>query len=225
MMQLKNRKSLVAVFAHPDDESMGPAGTLHKYTKTHDVYIICATKGEAGQPSPPKLSEKELGEIRAKELKNAAKNIGAKDVFFLGFIDGQLSNSLYQDLAEKIEQKLKIIKPEIIMTFEPRGVSGHIDHIAVSLATTFVFYKLPFIKTLLYSCAPIEFTSRVKDYFVYLPPGYKRSEVDKIVDISDVWDFKLKAIKAHISQRYIAKDILKRGKDLPKVEYFITLKK
>lgn len=224
MTQSKNRKSLVAVFAHPDDES-GPAGTLHKYTKTHNVYLICATKGEAGQESPPKFTEKELGEIRAKELKNAAKIIGAKDIFFLGFTDGMLSNSLYANLAAKIEQKLKLTRPETVMTFEPKGISGHIDHIAVSLATTFVFYKLPFIKTLLYSCAPIEFTRRVKDYFVYFPPGYKRSEVDKIVDVSDVWDFKLKAMKAHVSQKKVADDILKRRKGLPKEEYFIVLKK
>lgn len=225
MMQLKNRKSLVAVFAHPDDEAMGPAGTLHKYTKTHDVYLICATKGEVGQKSPPKYSAKELGEIRTKELKKAAKIIGAKDVFFLGFIDGELSNSLYQDLAAKIEQKLNLIKPEIIMTFEPKGISGHLDHIAVSLATTFVFYRLPFIKTLLCYCAPIELTRRVKDYFVYFPPGYRRSEVDKIVDVADVWDVKLKAMKAHVSQRYVADDILKRREGLPKKEYFTVLQK
>ena len=43
------RPSLVAIFAHPDDEAFGPAGTLKIYSKTHDIHLICATRGEAGE--------------------------------------------------------------------------------------------------------------------------------------------------------------------------------
>lgn len=42
---MKNK--LVCVFAHPDDEAFGPGGTIAKFSKTHAVYILCITRGEA----------------------------------------------------------------------------------------------------------------------------------------------------------------------------------
>lgn len=213
------RRTLVGIFAHPDDESFGPSGTLYKYTKTHDIYIICATKGENGGTG------EDLGKKRAKELEESAKLIGVKKVFFLGFIDGTLSNSIYHKLAAKIETKLKELKPEIVITFEPRGVSGHIDHIVVSMVTTFVVQKLPFIKTLLYFCLSREKRNTFGDYFIYFPPGYAKSEIAKTVDISDVWDLKIKAMMAHKSQAADAKRVIKSTNRAPKEEHFLKYKK
>ncbi len=220
----KSRKTLVAVFAHPDDESFGPCCTLHKYTKTHDVYIICATKGEVGL-SPKYGSNNTLGEIRAKELEKSAKLIGAKKVLFLGFLDGTLSNSLYHQLASKIESKLKELKPEIVITFEPRGVSGHIDHITVSMATTFVVQKLSYVKKLLYFCLSEEKRNTFGDYFIYFPPGYKKSEITKTVDVSSLWDLKIKAMAMHQSQKSDGQMVLKAISRAPKEEHFLELKK
>src|SRR3989338_3179000 len=126
-----------------------------------------------------------------KELRCSAQILGVKEVYFLGFADGTLSNSLYHRLAAKIEQKLKLLKPQTVLTFEPRGISGHIDHITVSLATTYVFYKLPFVQKLLYFCISEEERKLIKDYFIYFPPGYKKSQINQIVDVSDVWDTKV----------------------------------
>ena len=217
-MQTKS-KTVVAVFAHPDDEAFGPSGTLAKLSKKNDVYLLCATKGEAGG------NQKKLAQIRAQELKESAKIIGIKKVYFLGFKDGHLSNSVYHALAEKIEKKLKELKPHTVMTFEPRGVSGHIDHITVSMVTTFVFHKLPFVKTLLYYCIRQDERRKTSDYFIYFPPGYKDSEIDKTVNIKDVWETKVKAMKMHKSQIHDAKRILKMLKYLPKEEYFLEVKK
>lgn len=219
-MPSKNRtkQSIVAVFAHPDDEAFGPAGTIAQFAKNHDVYILCATKGEAN-------GNRQLGQIRSKELLKSAKILGAKGVYFLGFKDGCLCNSLYHVLAQKIEEKLKLIAPETIMTFEPRGISGHIDHITVSMVTTYVFYKLPFIKTLLYHCISREIRNKVGDYFIYFPPGYKRGEIDKVINIEDVWETKVKAMLAHKSQITDAERILKMSRNLPKEEYFLVLQK
>ena len=151
--------------------------------------------------------------------------MGVKQVFFLGFIDGTLSNSIYHKLAEKIEKHLRILKPETIITYEPRGISGHIDHITVSLVTTYVFYKLPFVKTLLYYCIGEKERKFAEDYFIYFPPGYKKEEIDKIVDIEDVWETKVKAMLSHKSQAKDAKRILEKRKNMPKKEYFQVLKK
>lgn len=217
-MHSRNRRSLVAVFAHPDDEAFGPAGTLAKFANDHDVYILCATKGEAN-------GDQQLGQIRPKELLKSAKILGVKKVYFLGFKDGCLCNQIYHDLARKIETKLKLLSPQTLITFEPRGISGHIDHITVSMVTTYVFYKLPFIKTLLYHCITQDLRNKVGDYFIYFPPGYRRSEIDKVVNIEDVWQTKVKAMLEHKSQIADAKRILKNHQNLPKEEYFLVLEK
>lgn len=222
-MSLKKskNKTLVAIFAHPDDEAFGPAGTLAKFAETHDVYILCATKGEAGKSQ---LSTDNLHDIRKKETEQSAKILGVKKVFFLGYIDGELNNNLYHKLAGKIEKRLKELKPEIIITFEPKGVSGHIDHIVVSLVTTYVFNKLKPVKKLLYYCIAQRERKYLKDYYIYFPQGYKKEEIDEVVDIVPYWDKKLKAILAHKSQKHDADKILKILKKIPKEEYFLVYK-
>ncbi|MBI2328026.1 PIG-L family deacetylase [Candidatus Curtissbacteria bacterium] len=219
MTLLKNPKTLVAVFAHPDDEAFGPAGTLVKLAKKNDIYILCATRGEAGG------DHQELAKIREKELLKSAAILGVREVYFLGFADGTLSNSIYHKLAEKIEEKIKILQPDTLLTFEPRGISGHIDHIVVSLVTTYVFNKLSVVNKLLYYCISDQERKLIKDYFIYFPPGYKKSEIDEIVDINDVWPTKLAAMMAHKTQRSDAEKILKIIKKLPKEEYFLVLEK
>ncbi len=217
-------KPLVAIFAHPDDEAFGPSGTIAKFSKTHDIYLICATGGEVGKNSLPQ-TEKALSQVRKQELLASSKILGVKKVYFLGFEDGMLSNNLYHKLASKIERKLKELKPEIVITFEPRGVSGHIDHITVSFVTTFVVKKLNFVKKLLYYCiTDTERTKYKRDYFIYFPDGYKHNEIDWKNDISSVWDTKVKAMKAHKSQKHDCDVILKVLEKLPRKENFLLLK-
>lgn len=218
------KKTIVCIFAHPDDESFGPSGTIYKLAKENDVYIICATRGEAGQNYSDKT--KKLAQMRASELRKSAKLLGVKNVYFLGFIDGTLSNSLYHTIADKIEKHLRRLKPETILTFEPHGISGHIDHIVVSRVSTFVFHKLPFIKTIMFHCLLDKIASHVgKNYFIHFGEGYKKSEINKIVDVSDVWDIKVKAMYFHKSQRHDADRILESRKNLPKEEYFLVKNK
>jgi LmbE family N-acetylglucosaminyl deacetylase len=218
------KKVVVAVFAHPDDEAFGPAGTLAKFSKTHNVYILCATGGEAGKNSLSQ-TEKKLSDIRKKELHASAKIIGVKKVFFLGFEDGTLSNNLYHKLASKIEEKLKELKPGTVITFEPHGISGHIDHITVSFVTTFVVNRLKTVKNLYYYCI-LENERRREpgEYFIYFPDGYKRSEIDWENDISEVWEIKKHAMRAHKSQKHDADVILKVLEKLPKREHFLKFK-
>lgn len=214
---------VVCVFAHPDDEAFGPSGTIHKFSEKYDVYILCATKGQAGQDSRSETSVK-LTTKRAQELKKSAAILGVKKVYFLGFRDGTLSNNLYHKLAEKISIHIKKLKPEIVLTFEPHGISGHIDHVTVSMVTTFVVQKLDFVKELWYHCLTEERAKLRKNYFIYFPPGYKRSQIDKIVDVSDVWTTKVEAMFAHESQKHDAESILNSFKNTPREEYFLITK-
>ncbi len=225
-------KNLVCIFAHPDDESFGPGGTIAKLSKKHNVYILCATKGDAGlqtQKSNIKSQKynsklKDLGTVRAEELRKSAKILGVKKVYFLGFKDGTLSNNLYHKLASKIQSHLNKLKPEIVITYEPRGISGHIDHITVSMVTMFAAQKSKFIKEVWQHCRPANYDKFIKNYFIYFPKGYKKSQINKIVKTSDVWDKKLEAMKAHKSQTADFERVLKIQSKFPKEEYFLVKK-
>ena len=217
------RKTVVCVFAHPDDESFGPSGTIHKLTQEYDVYLLCATKGQAGQDSNSGAGTS-LTTRRAEELRKSAKLLGVKKVHFLGFKDGALSNNLYHKLADKIRAYMEELRPEFVITYEPQGVSGHIDHITISMTTTFVVKKLSFIKEVWYYCLAKERAKKKENYFIHFPEGYARSQINKIVDVSDVWNVKEKAMMLHESQRHDAERILKDYKTLPKEECFIVKK-
>lgn len=213
-------KKIVGIFAHPDDEALGPSGTLATLTRDHEVYLICVTSGEAaGKTKEEKLA---IGEIRRKELLTSAKVLGIKEVFFLGYEDGQLCNSVYHQLAEDIAKKIEELRPEMVMTFEMRGVSGHIDHITVSMVTTFVFQKYSFIKKLMYYVTAKTVSDKNQGYFIFFPEGYKREDVDEVIDISHVWETKIKAMHAHQSQMKDVESVLKNTKDLPHEEYFLV---
>lgn len=213
---------LVCVFAHPDDEAFGPAGTIHKFTKTHDVYLLCATKGQVGQDSilEPK---KRLTERRVQELRTSAKILGVKQVYFLGFKDGTLSNNLYHKLAEKIKLHFEKLNPEIVMTYEPHGISGHIDHIAVSFVAQFVLrdHKKS-VKELWMYCLKKGREEFRNSYFVYFPKGYEADQIDKVMNVEDVWDLKVAAMHAHVSQIHDAKEVLRVAEKFPKEEYFLV---
>ena len=89
---------LLAVFAHPDDESMGMGGTLAKYSAEGvDTHLVCASRGERGWFGPeeqnPGLSA--LGQTRTIELEHAVKELGIKGLYFLDTIDGDVDKANY----------------------------------------------------------------------------------------------------------------------------------
>lgn len=214
---------MVCIFAHPDDESFGPSGTIHKHTKTHDVYIICATNGDAGQ-NHLKGSVKTLGSIRQEEIKESSTLLGVKKVFFLNYKDATLNNVQYHAIAEDVQKIIDDLRPETLMTYEPRGVSGHIDHIAMSMITSYVFERASYAKTLLYYCLSAEYRARVGDYFIYFPPGYSSSEINKVVDVRDLIDIKREAMLKHKSQAHDAERIIKSLARRPEEHFIVKTK-
>ncbi len=216
-------RPLVAIFAHPDDEAFGPCGTLAIFAEKRDVYIICVTNGEAGINSSSK--KRRLEEIRREEMVKSSHCMGVKKVIFLDYKDGEICNNLYHEIANKVRKKIEDIKPEILMTFEPRGISGHIDHVAVSLITTYVFEQTKFVNELWYYCLSEKARAVYDRYYIYFPPGYKDSEISKVVNITSVWEKKVEAMCKHESQKHDIDWLLKIFMRRPKEEHFIILKK
>lgn len=218
------RKTAFVILAHPDDESFGPGGTVALLSQTHDVYLFCATKGEAGEDHS-KNDGRELHEKRAQELREASEILGVKKVFFLGYRDGALNNSVYHEIAEKITVYVKELQPDRIITYEPRGISGHLDHIAMSMISSFIYVKNECIKELYYFCLDKKQRGTTQEYFVYFPPGYSNKEISKRVDITPVLDKKIAAIKKHVSQIQDVERMLQQHKNKRMEECFIVLRK
>jgi LmbE family N-acetylglucosaminyl deacetylase len=216
-------KPVVGIFAHPDDEAFGPAGALALWAKERDVYLICVTNGDAGMNESDKKDP--LNDIRKNELEASAKVLGVKKVFFLGYKDGELSNNLYHEIADKIGAILETLQPEKLITFEPRGLSGHIDHIAVSMITSFIFEKSSFVHELWQYCLDEEQRSAFGDYYIYFPQGYKKEEITDSVDVSGIWKTKVAAMHQHESQKKDMEKAMSQVENLPKKEHFIVRKK
>lgn len=214
----------MGIFAHPDDEAFGPAGTIATYAKTADVYLICVTDGESEERYKTS-THATLKDIRDKELLASAKVLGVKEVFFLSYKDGGLCNNLYHEIAEKIQKKLDLVTPDTIITFEPRGVSGHVDHIAVTMIATYLWERVKYIKKIMYYCISKEQRDLQGEYFIYMPPGYREDEVDEVVDVSAVWDKKLTAIHKHDSQMADIENFIKKISTIPKRELFLVNEK
>ncbi|USG63545.1 PIG-L family deacetylase [Brevibacillus ruminantium] len=135
-----NKKRILFIFAHPDDETFTSGVTIRKYANQPDVsiHLLCATRGEAGKPGePPICTKEELPAVRENELRVAASILGITTVDFLEYQDKHLSDVPIEELAEKIRQSIQQYQPQIVITFAPHGISGHPDHQAISAATAY----------------------------------------------------------------------------------------
>lgn len=207
-------RSILLVFAHPDDESFGFAGTILKYTQQGvPVDLICATRGEKGArlDVPDGV---ETGVAREAELRAAAAITGIRDIYLLGYIDGDLQATDSCELTEKVVQIMRHVEPEVVITFGPDGISGHPDHIAIGKAATTAFRRLAstghgprklYYVTLPRSAVPSQITG-----VATRPDG----EVITTVDISAHLDKKIQAIAAHGSQQD-ARDFVQMLKQAP----------
>jgi LmbE family N-acetylglucosaminyl deacetylase len=111
------------------------------------------------------------------------------------------------------------------MTVEPRGVSCHIDHIAVSMITSFIFERTHSVSELWYYAMNEYARSFQKPYFIYFPPGYKDNEIDKVVNIEPVWEQKVSAMHKHKSQQHDIDNLLGAFRKRRKEEYFLILQR
>jgi len=192
MSELKPRRMLV-ILAHPDDESFAVGGTLAKYAHQDvQVILLCATRGEAGIQG---VKPEEAGDIRERELRQAAEHLGI-EVYFLGYQDGGLANTPPEMLLETIACWIDLVQPQVILTFGPEGISGHPDHVTISRIVTQAydqFYK----KGMLLYIRPSEATA-LGCGVTFSNTGDGQPLVE--IDISDYKLEKVRAIQSHASQ-------------------------
>jgi len=129
---------VLAVFAHPDDETLCAGGTLAKYASAGaDVRVVSLTRGGAGQIRDAGAATRAtLAAAREGEFHAAGEQLGLTETRCLDYPDGELARidpHVLFDLAARI---LSELDPDVVITFGPDGFSGHPDHVAVGAAVT-----------------------------------------------------------------------------------------
>lgn len=136
---METTRRLMAVLAHPDDESLALGGALAKYAAEGvETSLVCATRGDAGRYGAERgvLPRELLGEIRSRELEDAARVLGLRHLRFLPYRDGELDRAHPATATRRIVEHIRRIRPQVVVTFGPDGLYGHPDHIAISQLTT-----------------------------------------------------------------------------------------
>lgn len=149
--------TIMAVHAHPDDESIGTGGTLAKYASlgTKTVVVYC-TRGEEGDINNPDFispsPEMSIKDIRMKELENALAVLGVESSYFLGYRDSGMAGSPKNKNPEAFAQAdpdeatrrlvdiIREVRPHVILTYNERGTYGHPDHIMANRITQRAFH-------------------------------------------------------------------------------------
>lgn len=213
--------SLLAVFAHPDDEVFS-GGTLAHYAALGiRVTLVCATRGDAGKVTDPALQvtgPDALAALRRSELERSAALLGISEVVMLGYGDSgreertrtgdaqALMNVGLLEVEAKLRGVIAEVRPQVIVTFDPHGGYGHADHLAVHRATSAAFFSTGHLdeapQRLFFGVTPTE-TARVFGAESGLDPllyGVSESTVAVTLDVRAQLETKLAALAAHRSQ-------------------------
>ena len=182
---------VLAIYPHPDDETIGKAGTLINHVKNGDeVTLVCATMGQMGRRmgNPFFANRETLTEIRKKELLDACEAIGIQDVRMWMMQDKTLQFRKMSFLVDKIKAVMADVKPTIVYSYYPEhGV--HPDHNALSEAITLAIQSLPKEQR------PVFLGSVISKEGIE-----ELGAPDVINDVSHVVNEKIKALQAHRSQ-------------------------
>ncbi|MGH7705348.1 MAG: PIG-L deacetylase family protein [Candidatus Dormibacteria bacterium] len=125
---------VLAVFPHPDDETVSCGGTLHRLTQLGKrVTLVALTRGERGYA--PNSGPVELGTLRAGELAAAARWLGVSRLIQLGLPDGDLSLRR-QELRHLLSTVIDTERPDLLITYDLAGLYGHPDHVTCAEVVT-----------------------------------------------------------------------------------------
>jgi LmbE family N-acetylglucosaminyl deacetylase len=203
----------LVIAAHPDDADFGSAGTVATWTaQGMEVSYCIITSGDAGGFDPT-VPRSEIPGIRESEQRAAAAEVGVKDVTFLGYPDGALevTHALRRDLSRVIRQ----VRPQRVICQSPernwqRVFASHPDHLRAGEAAMCAIYpdsRNPFAHPELLAEGFVEWT--VSEIWITAAPSHL---VNHYVDITDVFDRKVAALRAHVSQtEHVDLETLLRG--------------
>jgi len=190
---------ILIVTAHPDDVDFAAAGSVATWTaRGVEVAYCIVTDGDAGG-SDNSITRPEMAAIRRQEQLEAARAVGVTDVTFLGFPDGRVVADL--ELRAAISRVIRIVRPDRVVCQSPernweRIYASHPDHLAAAEAAACAVYpdaRNPFAFPELLAEGLTEHT--VPEMWVMAT-----ERANRVVDVTDVYEQKLGALKSHRSQ-------------------------
>lgn len=218
---------LLAILAHPDDESFRCGGTLARLAQWGvRVQVLTATRGEAGARGDPPCRPEELGAVREAELRCACRALGIEPPLLLDYPDGALMQVNADEPIARILAVIRQMRPQVLLTWHTEGVSGHPDHIAVSRWTTLAFERA----AVLGRDAPTALYQMVVPKSVAQAMGFDQlrpvpdEQVALAVDVLSVWEQKQAAIRCHrtqIEESPILAALLERQRLFLGTEHFV----
>lgn len=208
---LADVERVLVVVAHPDDVDFGAAGTIAGWTAEgiEVQYCICTSGDAGGFDDTPRA---EIGPLREREQRAAAAEVGVKEVRFLGYPDGRLTADL--DLRRDISREIRRFRPDRVLTQSPeiwwrRLGASHPDHRATGEATLAAVYpdaRNPFAHPELLGDEGLDAWT-VREMWLI---GAPEERVDHVVDVTDMLDRKIAALRAHVSQTGHMDDLAER---------------
>lgn len=191
---------ILIVTAHPDDVDFGAAGTVATWTDAgHEVTYCVVTNGDAGG-FDHSVSRDEMAAIRQAEQRAAAAEVGVADVRFLGYPDGRVQPTI--ELRRDISRVIRQVRPQRVLTQSPqrnyaRIYASHPDHLATGEATLCAVYpdaRNPFAHPELLAKEGLDAWTVAETWLMAGP------DAAHVVDITDVYDRKIAALRRHVSQ-------------------------
>ncbi|WP_379135335.1 PIG-L family deacetylase [Paenibacillus sp. sgz500958] len=194
MNELHTPRKILAVLAHPDDETFICGGTLAKYaSQGADITLVSATRGEMGRRmgNPHYLNRESIPAAREIELRRACDSLGIRRLIFFDirdktveFIDEELLIGRISDLIDEED-------PDVILTFHEK-LGGHPDHCAIGKVTTAAVMRSGHRGALYF----ISYGDAMKQPGRY---GYTRADITRI-NVQNHLQAKLAAFRDHRCQ-------------------------
>ncbi|MBL8160116.1 PIG-L family deacetylase [Candidatus Saccharibacteria bacterium] len=224
---------LFGIFAHPDDEAFGPSATLMKAVDAGtELHLICLTDGQAGV-NPDNVPN--LGAVRRHEWISAGRALGATGLYPLGYQDGHICHSLYEEIGDKIETLIKGVctaaRDDVhlsFITFDQNGLTGHLDHIAASFLATKMFCCMKkdppartVVKEIAYYCLSSKMAPTKGEWsHYYMPMGRPAEFINRRVGVRPLLPRKYALLRHHHSQRADAQTLRSLGDEAQGVDNF-----
>lgn len=203
---------LMAITAHPDDEVANFGGSLRLYRdRGMETSVVCLTPGQAASNRGGAKSDQELAAIRKKEFAAACEILGVSRGVVLDYPDGQLHRQDGRSIVRDLARHIREFRPHVLLTFGPDGgLTGHTDHSMASMFATLAFHWAGrdnrFPNQISTGLAP---HGTEKLYYAtanFQLPGrapVSMSPVTTAIDISNYYDIKIAAFRAHVTQAHL----------------------
>jgi LmbE family N-acetylglucosaminyl deacetylase len=212
-------RRLLAVVAHPDDETFGCGSLLlHAAASGATTGVVCATRGEAGEPAPGSgISRAELPGVRERELREAARLLGVSSVELLDYRDSGMDGDAeaatlvgapLDAVTEQVAACIERFRPDVVVTLD--ASDGHRDHARIRDATLAAVQRQPAVARVYLHCLPqslmrrwLEHVARENPSSGHLAidvPGTPEEQITTLVDSTDLLAQRERAMAAHASQ-------------------------